>query len=102
VHSESFFAMLDDRLRVVVNELCYIDIVRRANPGVSWTDPPRACLQICCGLMLRHALQRSSPPSNRWAGRRRRQRRHSRLLIQMLQRSEIHDRPQFVHFPTKH
>jgi len=34
VHSESFLEILDDRLRVVVNELCYIDIVRRANPAV--------------------------------------------------------------------
>jgi len=34
VHSESLFEILDDRLSVVENELCYIDIVRRANPGV--------------------------------------------------------------------
>ena len=34
MHCESFFEILDDTLRVVVNELCYIDIVRRANPGV--------------------------------------------------------------------
>jgi len=34
VHSETFFEILDDILRVVVNELCYIDIVRRANPVV--------------------------------------------------------------------
>jgi len=34
VHSESFFEIMDDRVRVVVNEMCYIDIVRRANPGV--------------------------------------------------------------------
>ena len=34
MHSESFFEILDDRLSVVENELCYIDIVRRANPGV--------------------------------------------------------------------
>jgi len=40
----------------------------------SWTDPPRAYLRICSGLMLRHALQKSSLPSNRWAGSRRRQR----------------------------
>jgi len=78
---------MDDRVRVVVNELCYIDVVRRANPDVLLNGTSEGI------LTLRNALQRSSTPSNRWVGSRRRQRRHSWLLIQMLQRSAIHDRP---------
>jgi len=34
VHTESFIEIMDDRVRVVVNELCYIDVVRIANPDV--------------------------------------------------------------------
>jgi len=34
VHTESFIEIMDDRVRVVVNELCYIDVVRTANPDV--------------------------------------------------------------------
>jgi len=34
VHSESFFERMDDTVRAVVYELCYVDVVRRANPDV--------------------------------------------------------------------
>ena len=42
---------------------------------------PTAYLPTFSGLMLRHALHRTSPTWKRWDGRRRRQRRHCRLLL---------------------
>jgi len=60
----------------------------------SCTSPPRAYLPMFSGLILRHALQRTSPILKQVG------RETLSVVVAYAYRSPVLAMPQFVHFPT--